>query len=764
MNTIKEPRPSSERNKDYIVEVKDPFSILVKRKLDGEILLDTSDFVYSNQYLRVSTKLPTRNPNIYGLGERVHNFRLDTNSKFYAMHPLDRYTHWYNLYSAHPVYVEKRKDKAHGIYLCNSNSQNVHLNHDIVTFRTIGGVLHLYLFTGPTPEEVLQQYHRLIGLPALPPRWALGFHQSRYGYKDIQTVTNVWNQYRRHQIPLDVMWNDIDYMDAYKLYTWHPQRYPPQMVKKFVEQLHDNHQKYVVIVDPGVKVEPGYFCYDIGLRDKVFITEADGKTPIINKVWPGFTAFPDFSLKNRTDPYWETLIRDFLGQVPVDGLWIDMNEIAGFCDGSCTPSKLPSLPNNKSHPIASQTGTITSEFDMNNPPYVPTDHKLYHKTLWMDAQTSLGPQYNTHSLYGHLEAISTYKALTKIHPGKRPFILTRSSFPGSGAIAGKWSGDNISSWLDLFMSISFLLTFNIFGIPLSGADICGFQKDTNEELCIRWHQLGSFYPFSRNHNEIGARDQEPFAFSNNLIQYSRSALLNRYSLLPYYYTLFYNVNQYGGSVIKSLPFEFPKDDLDIINLLDRQFLVGSALLVSPVLEQGANTVHAYLPRSEVWYNFYTGARQVQNGWVTLPAPISTIPVHIRGGFIVPRQLPGLTTEETSENPYYLNVALSSNGSARGEVYIDDGEALDSVTSKKYTHLLFQADGGNRMTMKVEHRGFDVSSLIYQSFSIYGVRNACQVTVDGSQINEFHFAAGVLNITDQKLSLQDPHEITWSTAC
>jgi len=310
-----------------------------------------------------------------------------------------------------------------------------------------------------------------------------------------------------------------------------------------------------------------------------------------------------------------------------------MNEIAGFCDGSCNPNDI-------------------RRDNLNNPPYLPTNHKIFHKALYMDSKNSLTTQYNSHNLYGHFESISTYNMLIKYKPNKRPFIITRSSFPGTGKYAGKWSGDNFSTWHDLHISISFLFAFNIFGIPFNGADICGFQGHTTEELCIRWHQLGSFYPFSRNHNEIFARDQEPFAFGPHLINTTRAVLLNRYSLLPYYYTLFFNHHINGGNVIKSIPFEFPEDDMDVIDFLDRQFLVGSGLLVSPVLDEKANTVYAYFPVNNVWYDYFTGFQQ-NTGWHTLKAPIDVIQVHIRGGFIIPRQLPALTTEKTKKKPLFF---------------------------------------------------------------------------------------------------------------
>jgi alpha-glucosidase (family GH31 glycosyl hydrolase) len=741
--------PFDHSNNDYTVDVVDPFGIIVRRKSDGQVLFDSSknEFVYSNQYIMISNHCPDKEPHIYGIGERVTNFRLDPKNKYYGLWSLDRYAQEAkHLYGAHPFYIEKRGKTAHGILLFNSNAQNIQLNSHTVTYRTIGGVLDFYIFVGPNPENVVKQYQQLIGNPFMPPVWGLGWHQSRYGYKSLNVTRNVWEQYRKHGIPLDVMWNDIDYMQDYKLYTWDKVQYPVPDVQKFVKQLHDNDQKYVVIVDPGVKLEKDYHCYEEGLKRNVYIQKGDGTGAIVNKVWPGFTVFPDFTL-NRTQTYWTDMIKQFIDEVPVDGLWIDMNEVACFCDGACGPD---------------QDRIMTKEAnDLNHPPYVPFDHKLYYKGLFMDAKSSIGQEYNLHTLYGYFETVQTHKSLVDLTK-KRPFIITRSSFPGTGKLAGKWSGDNKSTWSDLFYSISGLLTFNILGIPFAGADICGFEEDATEELCVRWHQLGSFYPFARNHNAIGKRDQEPFAFGPLLIEETRKALLNRYSLLPYYYTLFYNAHVNGGTVIKSIAFEFPNDNMNVVDFLDRQMLVGEALLISPVLDQGASSVYAYLPPyNTTWYDYDSGVEITHKGWTTFSAPISKIPVHIRGGYIVPRQEPGLTTAATTENPYFINVALH-HGGAHGSLYMDDGEALDSISAKKYTFITYDAAPGI-LRGNVRHKGFNVEDRVMNRIVMYGVPRTCLVKLNGNTVSTYTYneATRVLDVRSLSLPMGASWELTYS---
>jgi alpha-glucosidase (family GH31 glycosyl hydrolase) len=178
---------------------------LITRKSDNEVLFDSrgEKFVYSDQYLTITNKVQSTNPNIYGLGERISNFRLSTANKYYSMWPIDRYVYeTKNLYSTHPFYVEKRGNKAYGVFLLNSNAQNVHLNQNKIKYNTIGGILDFYIFTGPTPDQVLTQYQELIGKPQLPAYWTLGWHQCKYGYKSLQETKEVWQNYTKHGIPV----------------------------------------------------------------------------------------------------------------------------------------------------------------------------------------------------------------------------------------------------------------------------------------------------------------------------------------------------------------------------------------------------------------------------------------------------------------------------------------------------------------------------------------------------------------------------------
>lgn len=425
------------------------------------------------------------------------------------------------------------------------------------------------------------------------------------------------------------------------------------------------------------------------------------------------TAFPDFT-NPKTQEYWTHWIKDFVEKLPVDGLWIDMNEPASFCDGNCGSTNLNSNGDNIKQLVFNGNDDViqyafnhSAEFDPRNPKYrinnFGSELHLNTKSAPVDAlHYNNQLHYDLHNLYGHSESIMTYNSVKEVIPNKRPFVLSRSTFAGSGAFVGHWSGDNWSTWEHLFLSIPAMLNFQLFGIPLIGADICGFVQSTTEELCARWMELGAFYPFSRNHNAIDNRPQEPYLW-HTVAEASRRALHVRYALLPYYYTLFYQAHKFGSTVVRPFFFEFPQDKSAVG--YDRQFLVGPAILVSPVLDEGARHVDAYFPQG-VWYDWYThrlaaNISQLGGGeWKRLPAPLEHIPVHIRGGHILPLHKPQMTVQQMREENYDLLIALDSSQRAQGDLYVDDGISNDVGDSQlSYIHFSCEpSSGGHRVLL------------------------------------------------------------------
>uniref|UniRef100_A0A8C2WW82 Alpha glucosidase 2 n=1 Tax=Cyclopterus lumpus TaxID=8103 RepID=A0A8C2WW82_CYCLU len=612
----------------YVVELsRRPFGLIVKRRSTGVVLLNTTvaPLFYADQFLQMSTSLQSRF--IYGLGEHrsafLHDLQWNTLTMWARDVPPTEQT---NLYGAHPFYLAMEDGgDAHGFFLLNSNAMDVVLQPaPALTWRTIGGILDFYVFLGPDPASVIGQYVEVIGNPSMPIYWALGYHLCRWGYNTSNSTWEVVKRLRNYGIPQDVQWNDIDYMDRFLDFTLDPTKFAtlPDLVK----DLHAHDQRYVMILDPGissVQPEGAYWPYDEGLRRDVFIKDAEGK-PLIGKVWPGLTAYPDFS-DDVTHDWWFDNLQRFHEKVPFDGLWIDMNEPSNFLDGSTD-----GCPSNS----------------LENPPYTPgiLGGLLRAKTLCASAQQKQSIHYNMHSLYGLMEAKASASALKRIL-AKRPF----------GMYSGHWLGDNRSQWKDLYTSIAGILTFNLLGIPLVGADICGFSEEPQEELCVRWTQLGAFYPFARNHNAIVMKVRIPTSTASR--PFLKKKKKKNYS------TLF------------SFVLVFPKDVRTYG--IDKQFLWGRSLLVTPVLDPGVDYVDGYFPEG-LWYDYYTGDSLLSAGEdLRLQAPLDKINLHLREGSISPTQAPNLTLWVSSGQPLHLVSALSDDGSASGDLFWDDGESIDA---------------------------------------------------------------------------------------
>lgn len=323
--------------------------------------------------------------------------------------------------------------------------------------------------------------------------------------------------------------------------------------------------------------------------------------------------------------------------------------------------------------------------NINHPPYVINNVQgdlAVHAASPNATHADGTVEYDVHNLYGHEILNATYQALLNVFPGKRPFIIGRSTFAGSGMYAGHWGGDNFSKFLYMYFSIPQALSFSLFGIPMFGVDTCGFQGNSDEELCNRWMQLSAFFPFYRNHNTLSANSQEAYVWSS-VAEATKKAMAIRFQLLPYMYTLFYLSHSTGSTVMRALSWEFPNDPS--LADADRQFLLGPAIMVTPVLVQGATTVGGVFPgvgKGEVWYDLYSQAAVIaspgQN--VTIPAPLGTIPVYVRGGYVLPMQQPAMTTTDARKTPWSVLVALSMEGTASGELYLDDGESVTPNTT------------------------------------------------------------------------------------
>uniref|UniRef100_F1KSW9 Maltase-glucoamylase n=1 Tax=Ascaris suum TaxID=6253 RepID=F1KSW9_ASCSU len=718
--TVKIPRNPSRSTDSFFVETfdnGDVFSFAVKRKSTGQVVWDTSigGLLFGDKYIQIATYLPSTK--VYGWGENVHqtlkhNFtEYRTWGMFARDEPPDS-SHLVtkNLYGVHPFYIALEPDaNAHGVFIWNSNPQEITTGPaPHLVYRTIGGILDIYFFPGPEPEQVVQQYLALIGTPILPAYFALGFQLCRFGYKSLDEVKKTIKRVRDHGIPIDVSYADIDYMDHYKDFTlgdkW-------KEFGKYADELHRDGLHIALIFDPAVQADYATFKRAMQMNASFIEWERFDQVPrsiqdlyplvkntkiMLGIVWPDrHAAFPDFlDPTSMTAAWWANEFKLFHKAVAFDGIWIDMNEPANFRTNEESESgdeKLESLK-------CPLNGT-DSEFD--KPPFETTSVYFYKsgslstKTVCMLGLTNKGTQrvYNTKNMYGLAEAIATRKAIHEA-TGKRGFIISRSSFPSLGHYAGHWLGDNTARWEDLRTSIIGVQEFNLFGIPYVGSDICGFIGATNEELCLRWQQMGAFHPFSRNHNDDTSPPQDPAQWPAVAIA-TRIANLFRYHYLPYLYSLHFEASVYGGTVVRPVFFEFPEDTNT--HELNYQFMWGSGMMMVPVVEPGVSSVSAYLPKNATWYSIRSSdyGEKIDPGIGNFRAfTTELIPVFVRGGVIIPRQAPNTTTTQSRQNPFEILIPLDydEDGTpkrASGKLYWDDGESIvEDISSYSYSSWQF----------------------------------------------------------------------------
>jgi len=495
-----------------------------------------------------------------------------------------------------------------------------------VTFAFEEEPYDLYRIEGLHPRAVSQALGALVGRIALPPLWALGYHQCRWSYMDAAEFRVLAAEFRRRGIPCDALWLDIDYMDRFRVFTTDARAFPD--LGGLTDELRAQGFRSVAILDPGVALDSELARE--GLEQGLFVRDAAG-VPAIGKVWPGLCHFPDFTDARARD-WWSGHVREFLARTRLDGLWNDMNEPSLFD----VPGR--TLPEDARHAGTDGSG---------------------------------GTHARWHNLYGQLMVEASRAGFEAAHPERRPFLLTRANHVSGARLGATWTGDNRARWEDLRWSIAMILNLGLSGQPLSGPDAGGFSDNPSHELFARWFELAAFLPFFRGHAEKSSRRKEPWAFDAATEAHVRTAIERRMRFLPTLYTLVREAMESGVPVARPLFWADPADAE--LRALDDAFLVGDALLVAPVVHERAHERRVLFPRVPGgWYAFPAGGAPITERERDVPAPLGTLPLFARAGSILFESEPRPSTA-TPARLLVVHVFCDADGRAAGRLYEDEGE-------------------------------------------------------------------------------------------
>lgn len=628
-----------------------------------------------------------------------------------------------------------------------------------ITWRLTGGLVNLFIFVGPSPHEVIDQYQTLVGAPTLPSPWTLGYHQSRLNYRDLMAIKLAWARTRYSGIPIESIWTDIDFLWRGTSYSLdNPEL--NQLINIFKDDF-DMH--YVPIVDPAISIKEEMSSYEPLKLAKSF--DLFATTTYLNKgnnentsdkeskiaTVTTWTESKKSALLDFTNPivvdYLKFILNQYKQQLNFDGLWLDMNE----------PEVFSNEPD--------ENGIVCSNDELL--PYLPGKRNLNERTLCMSANFYAGQHKDIHNLYAFYQSKAHFEALKALNQSMRPFIISRSQFVGQGKYSGTWLGDLDSSYEHLRWSLIGMIESNWFGQPLVGADICGFFGTTTDDLCARWFSLGAFYPLSRNHNEGSSKDQDPGSLGEQVQRAARVALLRKYSMLPYLYSLFYENYLKTRPVIRSILFEFYHTFFLTLNLedlpqIDDQFMLGPAIMIAPVLDENKESRSVYFPPGK-WYDLSIGLpgtnmneglyNALKSNWpqvykskrvVNLRkliecnnekgcwmkdqyTPVGSLNVYLRGGQIIPTFYE--INHETSINSlwkeasFFLEIALDENQGALGSLYWDDG--YSEPEAFKYNYANFWVSKNRLVISALEERSN--AMMKFDGFIVYGVEKTDNFT-------------------------------------
>ena len=606
---------------------------------------------------------------VYGLGEmprgiNKRGWHYITNNTDESRHSEDKLS----FYGAHNFLLVRDGSTCFGLFVDFPGKVYYDIGytrHDLFSFHTETPDYDLYLLSGGNENAICKEFRTLIGRSYIPPKWAFGLAQSRWGYKTEEDVREVARQYKEHDLPLDMICMDIEYMQDYADFTVNKERFPD--LAELSADLKAQGIRLVPIIDAGVRVDPNDSTCTEGLEKGYFCKKADG-TPFVAAVWPGKAYFADFLRPEVRE--WFGHKYKALTDCGIEGFWNDMNEPSLFY----SPERLRAFLNDMAA-LREKDNIEQEEFFlrviggamglMNS----PADYaSFYHE---VDGRKVRHDQ--VHNLYGGSMTRAAGEAFADLRPGQRTLLYSRSSFIGSHRYGGIWLGDNNSSWAQLLANIQMMPSVQMCGFLYSGADLCGFSSDTTPDLALRWLEFGLLTPLMRNHSAVGTRMQEYYRFPE-VLPTVRNMIRLRYALLPYLYSEFMKAALENTSYFRPLAFDYP-DDPDAREVED-QLLLGEGLMAAPVYVQNAHGRHVYLPEPMKLLRLRAvddyDEEILPAGHHYIRCALDEMLLFLRPGHIVPVAQPANNTSELDDASLTLWSFLPDGESAEYRMYRDDG--------------------------------------------------------------------------------------------
>ena len=606
---------------------------------------------------------------VYGLGEmprgiNKRGWHYIANNTDESRHSEDKLS----FYGAHNFLLVRDGSTCFGLFVDFPGKVYYDIGysrHDLLSFHTETPDYDLYLLSGGNENAICREFRTLIGRSYIPPKWAFGLAQSRWGYKTEEDVREVARQYKEHDLPLDMICMDIEYMQDYADFTVNKERFPD--LTKLSADLKAQGIRLVPIIDAGVRVDPNDSTCTEGLEKGYFCKKADG-TPFVAAVWPGKAYFADFLRPEVRE--WFGHKYKALTDCGIEGFWNDMNEpslfysperLRAFLDDMAALREKDNIEQEEFFPrvVGGAMGLMNSPADYASFYHEADGRKVRHDQV--------------HNLYGGSMTRAAGEAFADLRPGQRTLLYSRSSFIGSHRYGGIWLGDNNSSWAQLLANIQMMPSVQMCGFLYSGADLCGFSCDTTPDLALRWLEFGLLTPLMRNHSAVGTRMQEYYRFPE-VLPAVRNMIRLRYALLPYLYSEFMKAALENTSYFRPLAFDYP-DDPDAREVED-QLLLGEGLMAAPVYVQNAHGRHVYLPEPMKLLRLRAvddyDEEILPAGHHYIRCALDEMLLFLRPGHIIPVAQPANNTSELDDASLTLWSFLPNGESAEYRMYRDDG--------------------------------------------------------------------------------------------